>query len=205
MFPAIRQALNVMGKLFMTPKLIVTLSIFILTDFACSNVDKAKTSQSFSFLDTAAYPKTNFTSVTLFSLDSSQKLKITTNSGSTMDTNALEYVSRPGFTFIDSNGLPKTKNIHAYKLDSSQIIRLENLLAQQPCGESKTMDKSCEPVFKNVYVFYDDNKKAIAQVHICFQCEMTFFKPYADYMCDFDNKVDYKSLRLFTDSLKHDN
>jgi hypothetical protein len=185
-------------------RLFVTVSMFLLIDLACSNIGGAKTPPSFSFLDTTAYPKSKFNSIILYSLDSSQKLEIRNEIGNMMDTNVLEYVDRPGYIFIDSNGLPKTNKIHAYKLDSSQIVRLENLLVQQPCSDT-TIVKDCEPVFRNVYVFYDINGTSIAQIHICFQCEMSFFRPYADYMCNFDNKVNYKSLKFFTDSIKHEN
>jgi hypothetical protein len=51
-------------------------------------------------------------------------------------------------------------------------------------------------------VFYDAEKKAIAQMHMCFQCDKTTFKPYQEYMCDFDNRVDFKALKSFVDNIK---
>lgn len=63
-------------------------------------------------------------------------------------------------------------------------------------------EKDCAPVFRNVFVFYDEKEKPVAQVHICLHCEMSSFYPEADYMCDFDNKVNFGLLKSFIESIK---
>jgi rubrerythrin len=140
--------------------------------------------------------------VVLFALDPSQQTEISTDSGTVYDKNVVEYVGDAGYSFIDSTGKPKTVNVQSYQLDSSQILKLEKFLVQQACSTDMVLDKACAPVYKNVFMFYDADKKAIAQLHVCFQCEKTTFKPYQEYMCDFDNKVDFKALKNFVDNIK---
>jgi CO dehydrogenase/acetyl-CoA synthase gamma subunit (corrinoid Fe-S protein) len=114
----------------------------------------------------------------------------------------VEYVGNAGHSFVSKTGMPKTTDYKSYKLDTVQIKRLEIFLTEQPCTDSIRLEKACAPTFKNVFVFYDENKKPIAVIHICFHCEMTVFNPDEDYMCDFDNKVNYKELKNFVDSIK---
>jgi hypothetical protein len=183
------------------PKSLATfLCLAIFFNF-CSTKNPSGTSRS--FIDSTSFPKANFYSVALLSLDSGVKTNILTDSGTFTDTSILEYVDRPGFTFINKNGEPKTSRVHVFLLDSVQIKRIQSFFKEQPCKESLIMDKSCVPYFRNVFIFYDENKIPIAQVHICFNCEMTYLYPRKDYMCDLDNKVDFNALRNFTDSIKH--
>jgi hypothetical protein len=152
--------------------------------------------------------------VTLFTLYSSQKTTISSDFGTFVDTSILEYVGNAGYSFVSKEGIPKTKNFKSYKLDSTQIMSwvdlvqqkdLKVFLVQQPCTDSLRLEKACAPTFRNVFVFYDSNQKSIAQVHICFHCEMTAFNPNEEYMCDFDNKINYKALKNFVDSVKRKN
>ena len=188
----------------MTPKLFLTLLSSALV-FSCSNINSSKFASTKSWFDTSVYPKQKFYSVTLFTLYSSQKTTISSDFGTFVDTSILEYVGNAGYSFVSKEGIPKTKNFKSYKLDSTQIERLESFLVQQPCADSLRLDKACAPTFRNVFVFYDNNQKPIAQVHVCFQCEMTAFNPNENFMCDFDNKVNYKDLKNFVDSVKHSN
>jgi hypothetical protein len=186
----------------MRPKQLLTFFSLTLLAFACTDVNSNKIASGKSWLDTLAYPKQRFFSVTLFTLDADQKTTISSDSGTFVDTSVLEYVGNAGYSFVDKQGIPKTNNFHSFKFDSTQIKRLESFLVQQPCTDSIYLDKACAPTYKNVVVFYDENKKAIAQVHICFQCEKASFYPYSAYMCDFDNKVNFKDLKGFIDSVK---
>lgn len=186
----------------MTPKLFSIIASVTCLTVSCSTDSKSQLTQRY-FFDSTAYPKQPFSDVALFVLESSQKTEIYTDSGTVYDKNVVEYVGDAGYSFIDSVGEPKTPNIKSYQLDSSQILKLENFLVQQPCTSDMVLDKNCAPVYKNVFVFYDKDKKAIAQLHVCFQCEMTTFKPYKEYMCDFDNKVDFKALKIFVDNIKN--
>jgi hypothetical protein len=167
----------------MTSKLISTLFILTAFAFACSNNNSATTLEE-TFNDTTAYPKQDYSSVTLFVLDSSEK------------------VNEGFYRFIDTNGQPKTKNFKSYKLDTEQIKQLESILVPQPCTDSLFMDKACAPTFRNVFIFYNKENKQIAQVHLCFQCEMSVFIPDKDYMCDFDNKVNWTYLKRLVDGIK---
>ena len=185
----------------MRPKLFSTLLSSALV-FSCSNINSSKFASTKSWFDTSVYPKQKFYSVTLFTLYSSQKTTISSDFGTFVDTSILEYVGNAGYSFVSKEGIPKTKNFKSYKLDSTQIERLESFLVQQPCTDRLRLEKACAPTFRNVFVFYDSNQKSIAQVHICFHCEMTAFNPNEEYMCDFDNKINYKALKKFVDSVK---
>ncbi len=185
----------------MTPKLILIFSLLTILTLACADNHSTEKLLGKSFIDTAAYPGKNFSSVTLFVLDSSQQTTIS----SSIDTSVLSYVGLAGYSFIDTLGVPKTKNYKSYELDSAQIAKLEHLLAKQPCTDSVIVDKACAPIFRNVFVFYDDMKKPIAQAHICFQCELSNFVPYEDYMCDFDNKINFSDLKSLVNNIRHRN
>ena len=191
-----------MGKLSMTTKLSLIFASVTFLIVSCSTHSQSQIT-SRVFFDSTAYPKQTFSGVALFVLNPSQKTEISTDSGTFYDKNVVEYVGDAGYSFIDSTGKPKTPNFQSYQLDSSQILKLENFLVQRPCSSDKVLDKNCAPVYKNVFVFYDADKKAIAQLHVCFQCEKTTFKPYQQYMCDFDNKVDFKALKNFADNIKN--
>lgn len=172
--------------------------------FSCSNNNLVTKTSNKSVSDTTSYPKQDYSRVTLFTLDSSQKIWLHSDSGETfIDSSSFETVGYAGVSFVDTTGVPKTRKIKSYTLDSTQIKKLRNFLDQQPCTDSLYMDKNCFSIYRDVFVFYDESKKPIAQIHICFECERSAFNPYADRMCDFDNKVNWKAFKSFVDSIKN--
>jgi hypothetical protein len=179
----------------------------ILTSFAfifisCLNSKSENVGKSKSWFDPTAFPKKTFSYVSLFVLDSSEQTEISSNSGTIRNRDVLEYVGSAAYSFVDSSGIPKTKKVTSYDLDSTQIKTLESFLVQQPCITDSRLDNTCAPIIRNVFVFYDEDRKPIAVVHVCFRCQKTIFNPYADYMCDFNNKVNYKTFKEFTNSIK---
>ena len=191
-----------MAKTFYSNGSFFILFSVIIICFSCFSEPKTKSISEKSLFDTLTFPKTPFSTVTLFCLDSSQGTTIDTDSGRYINKAVFEYAGNAGYSFINKQGEPKTKNYKSYKLDSFQIIQLEKFLIQQPCTDSEHLEKECAPVFRNVFIFYDENKKPVAQTRICLQCEMSSFYPEADYMCDFDNKVNFALLKSFIESIK---
>jgi hypothetical protein len=153
-------------------------------------------------LDSTAYPKQPYSSITLFTLDTSKSNRSLDNEEGYRKRNELEYAGRSGYTFIDSFGKPKTKYYKSYELNSAQISQIKSFLVQKPCTSDEITDTNCAPTYRNVFVFYDATKKSIAQVHVCFQCRKTIFKPYKDYMCAFDMLVDHSKFEAFASSIK---
>ena len=190
-----------MGKLIMTPKLLLTFFSLTLVIFSCSNSNSTETISSKSWLDTTTYPKTNFYSVELLTIDKS----VDTANSIELEAKGI-YDQFPeiniGDFFVDKTGKPLHKFYKKYQLDSFQVTRLEKFLVQSPCMDSTFMDKACFPVYRDVFVFYDKDKTPIAATHICFDCEKAGFSPVADYMCNFENTVNFKALKEFTDSIK---
>lgn len=177
-------------------KLIFSSCIFLTSIISCRN--KGNINSKLSFLNNNAFPKQRFSSVKLFAIDT-----IDIKTFKTLESSEVfEYVGRKGISFVDSLGKPRTKLCQSYTLDSSEIESLEKLLIQQPCKDSMFLDKNCAPIYRNVFVFYDASKQSIAQLHICFKCEMAVFEPDEDYMCDFENKVDFSKFEVFVNSIK---
>jgi hypothetical protein len=181
-------------------KLFLSNVLLIVVFYSCVSNDKPAVVTDKVWTDTTTYPKQPFYSVTFFKLDSGVKTKTFYDGYTHEDSNVVTRVSH-GYSFVGENGVPKTKQYKSYDLDSIQIKRLESFLVQQPCGEGLHADKACVPTYKNVFVFYNQQKQPIAQMHVCFTCELSVFNPYAEYMCDFDNKVNYRVLKVFTDSI----
>ena len=173
--------------MLMKPKMILMLFILALLTDACSTNNASNKLPNEVFSDTTSYPKQAYSRVTLFVLDSNEE-------------DGGGY-----YRFIDTSGRFKRKNFASYMLDSVQIKRLQSYLVPQPCADSIRMDKLCAPTFKNVFIFFDRHNKQVAQVHLCFHCELSMLFPYPDYMCDFDNKVNWASFKSFADSIKKSN
>ena len=153
--------------------------------------------------DSSSFPMARYASVSLLVLDSGVKTTFFSDSlGYTInDRKVVEYIGGAGYSFVDKNGLPKTSLHKAYSLDSSQIRALQTLLSKQPCLDSVVTDKTCAPTYKNVFIFYDEEKKPVAQVHVCYRCEMAQFIPGKYDMCDFDNKINWKKFKNFRDQI----
>jgi len=186
----------------MTRILNLLLGVLIFIAFSCKNSDHPQGTPNNSTADTTSYPKVSFQRVKLYTLDSLQKTVIETDSGSYQDTSIVEYTGRAGYSFVDRSGVPKTTHIHTYELTPAEINELKLFLVERPCTDSLHRDKTCAPTFKNVFVFYDEHDKPKAAVHLCFHCEMAWFWPFPDYMCDFDNKVDFKALKKLTERIQ---
>lgn len=107
------------------------LLLYIIAVFSCLSTPRTKSSSQASFPDTSSFPKTAFSAVTLFCLDSSYETTINTDSGRYINKAIFEYVGGAGYSFIDKQGEPKTKNYTSYKLNSSQITQLEKFLSQR--------------------------------------------------------------------------
>jgi hypothetical protein len=178
--------------------LLLTGAVFFFD--ACSSNRKTVPGNRSS--DSLAYPRVGFESVIFFSLDSNSETSLSPETGTYANKRIAINIGHIGSSFVDSNGVPRTNYFHSYKLDTSEIRQFEMLLTPQPCTGSVVLAKACAPSYRNVFVFFDKNNVSIAQIHICFQCEMTVFIPDADYMCDFDNKVNYRALKELTDKIK---
>jgi hypothetical protein len=113
-----------------------------------------------------------------------------------------EKINTSFYRFIDSTGQPKTQKFKFYKLGTDKIKRLGSFLTFQPCTDSLFMDKACAPTFRNVLIFYNKENIPIAQIHFCFKCEMSVFLPEKDYMCNFDNEVNWVAFKSFVDSIR---
>lgn len=171
---------------------------------SCINFQSKDKGSVYAFIDTTVFPKLGYTHIRLLVLDSLQKERKRDDNGSSFyDTSIFEHVFG-GVSFVKTNGMPKSIHYFSYKLDSSDIVRFKNFLAPQPCLNELHSDKACFPVFRHVFVFYNDKDLPVAQMHICFQCELTaFFSSGATDMCDFDNNVNFKELKQFADSVAH--
>lgn len=178
----------------------ISIFLFISVAFSCSNAKHPKLSKADDWNWSRSFPENKFSRVILYVLDSSVKESISTDEGSRLDT--ATFLGTGSFRFINENGIPRTNRYRSYQLDSSQIRRLQGILTESPCSDSIRVDKACTPVFRNVFIFYDENKKQVAQFHVCFTCELTYFYPEVKYMCNFDNTADFKRLRLFTEEIK---
>jgi len=75
-----------------------------------------------------------------------------------------------GLTFIDSSGKPTRSYYDKYILSRQEASELVSIL-QSPLENIATM---CIPIYRDVFVFYDNKKQQVAQAQICLSCGHLF-------------------------------
>lgn len=180
---------TIINKIYLVLSVIVLCTLLV----ACNN---KRAVEKYNF--TNAYPKTAFSSVKLFSLP--RKISPYYNGHSDTTTFIQDGY---GDKFIDSAGKPVNNKYSAYELNNGQVNRLAYFFAEQPCTEKWHMNKACSPVYRNALVFYNAEGKPVGIANICFDCELTAFANSPDYMCDFDNKINYNLLASFINGIKY--
>jgi hypothetical protein len=168
---------------------IVFLSLFI----ACNPETKTVTKAASAKDDNLPFPRLNYSSVSIFSVNrraekGDEVLK---------RLNYLEGYEAVGI--IDSSGNPVHKKLMKIDLSKQQADELKGILGPSPeISDEPRSDGDCSPAYRDAIVFYDQHKKPLAWINICFTCERTMFVPRSSYMADFDKLYLMELKRFFS-------
>ena len=75
-----------------------------------------------------------------------------------------------GLTFVDSSGKPTRPYYDNYTLSKQEASELVSILQSPLEGIATT----CVPIYRDVFVFYDNKKQQVAQAQICLGCGHLF-------------------------------
>jgi hypothetical protein len=148
----------------------------LLLLFSCSNESSKKPEPS-AVSETAdleartqlSFPESSYDQVVLFRIKA-DKYKSFDHIMVEKEEGSATSPYTDGLAFIDSFGKPTRPYFDKYTLSKQQASELVSIL-QSPLEEITT---TCIPIYRDVFVFYDNKKHQVAQAQICLGCGHLF-------------------------------
>ena len=113
-----------------------------------------------------SFPESSYDKVILFRI---KKDKYKSFDPITVDEEEASFYT-DGLTFIDSSGKQTRPYFEKYSLSKQEASELVSIL-QSPLESIATM---CFPVYRDVFVFYENKNHQVAQAQVCLSCGHLF-------------------------------